>query len=490
MGMARVLTASPRGALAQLQRMWELPAVSHFIWLFQDCLCVRGSLFTPAALEAALLEPRGNPLALELLSKLVIPDIATRRRVRPGAAFAYESAVRLAQLQLELWLSDRDAGARRARDRARVKRRGGGRAAAEDSDSESHQNDDKDDAEPGKGRAVANEAVWRVLEGSGLNENPLAKRQWHELSAADRLRVIKAFCDVRFALSPEFVQHVRGLSAEDARVESLGPDSVGRQYFYFGFNDCRVYRLTPAGADLDKVALYDAGKLPKPEPRKRKQPTGESADGGGKARKTANTATAAASTAKRGSTGKAGAAPMRAGSEKTTELGNSYGASEKSDAGADSTKGSANSTHAPTAVSGDDPKRPRGPRSLEMRFELACDGLESCRSLRRLLESVGRPRETRLVLELQTIEQQFIEHEEEERVQRDRELAKMERMQVLLALPRKRSARISELETERQLVAQALANDKHAQVREPRDNDMHAIGQALLIALEAQRAKR
>lgn len=204
--------------------LWYIPYVSHFIWLFQKQLNMPS--ITVTQYEHALQNSDTDTNMHILLTRILLSRIE-RNKLSKSESWDYNILCDVIQTTFAFWFDQNIY------------------IDADNYELNSGGEYDIDSTE------VSIEYSYARIVQSQYQSNPLHNCTFNELSAAIKAQVIYTICEYYlFDTEGEFIDHLRSLEPADCRVESIGSDNNKSMYYYFGFNDYRVYKCTLTSLQL------------------------------------------------------------------------------------------------------------------------------------------------------------------------------------------------------------------------------------------------
>ncbi|CAK4778147.1 unnamed protein product [Aphanomyces euteiches] len=198
--------------LAQLRSMWQLPAACHILWLLQQPLKLK--VFTTLReYEAALLNPATSPVLEDVFTKLLLGN-KERERLNCGLGLSYE------------WWSKR-------LEEHYDERYNKWNLLKQKASQSSSDDDDENDIDLTDEELSTLNAMTLSLAPLG-NQNPLKH--------------------------PANMDYIREMQEDDLRVQPIGHDRVGNQYFFYPqfYRERRIYRMSRDGS-IDSWQLWAKG---------------------------------------------------------------------------------------------------------------------------------------------------------------------------------------------------------------------------------------
>lgn len=220
--------------LENLQNCSLIPYISHFTWLFQKQLnmyCI-----STEQLEYALINHNNDITLYILLSRLLLTRI-DRNKLNRTEYWSYNVCCEIIHIAYAFWFDQLDILYPNNDDNNNKRKLyNNNNVLVNDVD-------------------VTTELKYsRSIRTRYNNINPLQHTQFNELSSIDKANVIASLCD--YYLNDEnleFTQYLRTLEPSHCRVDPITIDTLNDYaYYFFGFNDYRVYR-----SKIPKLKAYN-----------------------------------------------------------------------------------------------------------------------------------------------------------------------------------------------------------------------------------------
>jgi len=216
---ANLLTAARKSRpkmdpdLAGLSQMWELPELCHLCHMIGAPL--KMTPFSVTEMERALLHPEHSQLLDELMSKLLTLEVKDATQLPKGCGFGYSVWNSMLRELIDVVLSLKS-----------------GKEVLFNTVFDENMNEET------KELGVPELHMWSCIQ----NANPCSQSDFHQLPLPMRVRVLKGLMEHTIRQRAELTEAVREAGPAAARVDPLGVDTQGNQYYFFDVcNEPRIY---------------------------------------------------------------------------------------------------------------------------------------------------------------------------------------------------------------------------------------------------------